>query len=133
MGARAEEYDALLETVQAREPLEGVTLDTESVRAARDMFFKEVKAALEPKLSALALETCFTVERIVSPKKGRNAITLDGLTAGDGKPIAFALQTREDDKDIVRFGTMPVSGVSEASLEALEEADEVFSNETFRR
>lgn len=133
MSELAKHYNELIGAIAPPKAIENATLDTPDVQEQRNEFFSAIKHSLESRLSALAIESCITIEKIISPDTlGKNADISEELTLHAGQPLAYAWQTKEHAIDVVRFGTIPVNRVGEEAFRHLEEADDGFSYAIFR-
>jgi len=132
MGELARAYDAILEATPTPAALWGVHLDTREATETRETFFEEVKRHLEQRLSALAIYECMRIERVAPEHDqwGKGEIS-DLLTIDGASPLAYAHQTTEDEKKVIRFGVMPIDRVGEQLLAAIEEADEALGRAFF--
>ncbi|OJU87959.1 hypothetical protein BGO17_03155 [Candidatus Saccharibacteria bacterium 49-20] len=132
MGELARQYDALLGAVRPRPAIENFDIDSRAASEARELFFEEVRRALEQRLSALAIHECIRVERD-APAEGEwgegdvsDVLTVDGVS-----PLAYVRQAAEDEKKIIRFGVVPIDRAGEQVLAAIEEADEALGRSFF--
>ena len=106
------DYNSLLIPVKPPQDMWGATLETPEAGQARDEFFKNVRQSFETEFSRGALEMALSVKRVVSPPLKGDAIDIsDELTlirADHHAPLAFALQTREHNEQVIRFGLVPI-------------------------
>lgn len=131
MGELAKTYEQLLEKVVTPSPMEG-ELHNENVQIERDAFFTSLARSLESRLSYLTIEQCFRIERVASAEGvWGSEHRIDAWTMNGVIPVAYALQTAEDEKNIIRFGTVPINRAGEQLLGALEEADEAYGDASF--
>lgn len=130
------DYNALLVPLQPPQDMWGATLQMPEAQQTRDVFFKNIRRSFEAEFSYSALEMALSVTRVVSPPlKGDDVDMSDELTLISTErpaPIAFALQTREHNEPVVRFGLVPIHKFGNKALSALKEADEAFSDIVFR-
>ena len=130
------DYNSLLIPVKPPQDMWGATLETPEAGQARDEFFKNVRQSFETEFSRGALEMALSVKRVVSPPLKGDAIDIsDELTlisADHHAPLAFALQTREHNEQVIRFGLVPIHKFGNKALSALKEADKAFSDIIFR-
>ena len=134
MDKSPELYNRLVGSVKAPRPILGETLVSETVVETRDTFFNAIRKSLEQsEISPGMLDAALKVHRLILPaiQEGNTDIT-DELSISK-IPLAFALQTRENAQDIVRFGTFPVNNLGHRAFAALEQADGMASMITFRR
>ena len=132
------DYNSLLESVTPPSVLLDASLDSKAAVEARETFFAQVHHSFEQEFSYGALAAALSVQRITSPpQEGRAYVDVsDELTLGSSvyhpSPLAFALQTSEHGMSVVKFGLVPIHKFGNRALQALKQADEVFSDITFR-
>lgn len=132
------DYNELLQSVIPPKDLLDVSLDSESALEARDAFFGDIRQHLEEEFSHGALFAALSVQRVVSPpRQGRAHVDMsDELTLGSSihhpSPLGIALQTSEHGVSVVTFSLIPIHKFGNRALQALKQADEAFSDATFR-
>lgn len=131
MGELARIYDTILEAAPKVRALHGVHLDEPEARAVRDEFYQEIRTLLEQRMSALAITMCISAKRLEplgdwGVEHVISALTIDGVS-----PIAYAVETTEEESTVIRFGTVPVNRAGEQLLAAIEEADTAFGDATY--
>ncbi len=133
------DYNELLQAVKPPKDLLDASLDSEDTIEVRDAFFSDVRTHLEEELSYGALFMALSVQRITSPpQQGRAYVDIsDELTLDSSvrhpSPLAVALQTNEHGMSVVKFSLIPIHKYGNKALQALKQADESFSDITFRR
>lgn len=108
-------------------------LDSSEAQAARDAFFDEVKRSFETLISPGMIEATFYTRRMRLPAVRGNGLSdiTDELTIHQRQPIAYALQTIEQNHFVTRFGQYPLNRYGRRAIESMIQADKKITDITF--
>ena len=126
------DFNKIISNVPPPRVLLDRSLDARDAIAAEEQFFGNIRHELEKHLSHLALSSALRVQEVTHPvKNGAESAVSHELYISKVQSIAFALQTKENDHQVVRFGTLPLTERGRRTLVSLEQVDDLLSNYTF--
>ena len=126
------DFSKIISSIHPPRTLFDATLESRDAISTQEHFFESIRSELEKYLSHLALsQTLNVVQTRYTPKKGSAIDVSNELYIAKVQPIAFTLQTKENDQPVVRFGTYPLTERGRRTLAYLEQGDDLLSRVTF--